>query len=174
MMKLIDHKAILFLAAIILSIIFAGLVFAQSETEGTGSAESTKPTEVDTDKYKIRKPTYAYKSLGNRDPFRSLIQTAEGTETSAIDVARTPLESYNVSQLRLIAVVIAADASYALVILPDGKSYTVKMGMNLGLHDGVVTEIRSDEIVVEEAIKDHKGNLKLKEVYLKLRQEGDK
>ena len=143
-------------------------VFAQEPQEVAPVVD-----EDESKKFKIRKPTYTYKSIGKRDPFRSLIQTAEKPDTDSGKL-RTPLESYNVSQLKLIAIVSATDNVYALVVLPDGKSYTVMEGMNIGLHDGVVKEIRSDQVVVEVEVKDHKGNKKLEELFLKLRQEGDK
>ena len=157
--------AITFLAALA----WPGAVAAQQlETAAPGLASD------EAGKFKIRKPTYSYRSIGRRDPFRSLIQTVDTTEEDDTGKIRTPLESYNVSQLRLIAIVSAAEDAYALVVLPDGKSYTVREGMNIGLHDGIVKEIRSDQVVVEVEVKDHKGNKKLEEVFLRLRQEGDK
>ncbi len=157
--------AIIFLTALA----WSGAVAAQQPEAAAPGAH-----DEETDKFKIRKPTYTYKSTGRRDPFRSLIQTVDTTEEVDTGRIRTPLESYNVSQLRLIAIVSAAEETFALVVLPDGKSYTVKEGMNIGLHDGIVKEIRSDKVVVEVETKDHKGNMKMDEVFLKLRQEGDK
>ncbi len=164
--------------ALVSALGLGGMAFAQQEGDEApeaieeGADEATE--EGSLEKFKIRKPTYTYQSLGMRDPFRSLIETVEETATGDNPIERPPIERYNVSQLRLIAVVSAGSDAYALVVLPDGKSYTVREGMNIGLHGGIVKEIRSDQVVVDVEFKDHKGNIKTEEVFLKLRQEGDK
>ena len=177
-------KAILVLA--IISVLGLGsTVFAEQEgnvaqAEDTGVAQVEDTGLANTgsslDKFKIRKPTYTYKSVGGRDPFRSLIQTVEEAATTADNPSkeRSPVEKYNISQLKLIAVVSAGSEAFALVVLPDGKSYTIREGMKVGLHGGVVKEIRSDQVIVDVDYEDHKGKIKTEEVFLKLRQEGDK
>ena len=155
--------------AFLTALVWSGAVAAQQPEAAAPGADGD---EAEMTKY--REPTYIYNSIGMRDPFRSLIQKVDLSESKDIGRQRGPLESYNVSQLNLIAIVSAGDKAYALVVLPDGKSYTVHEGMNIGLHDGIVKEIRSDQVVVEVETKDHKGNKKLEEVFLKLRQEDDK
>lgn len=156
--------------AFIAALVCSGGVAAQQPEKAAPGAEPD-----DNEKFKVSKPTYTYKSIGKRDPFRSLIQTVDTTEEDEEDGrVRSPIEQYNVSQLKLIAVVSSTDNAYALVVVPDGKSYTVTEGMNIGLHDGIVKEIRSDQVVVEVEVKDHKGNKKMEEVFLRLRKEEDK
>ncbi|MCK4910655.1 MAG: pilus assembly protein PilP [Thermodesulfovibrionales bacterium] len=168
MMGARQEKAIMFLTLLML-LVWAGPGAAQEQEAAAVGADGDESGLV-----KYREPTYIYSSIGMRDPFRSLIQKVELSDEGDMERPRTPLESYNVSQLNLIAIVSAGDKAYALVVLPDGKSYTVHEGMNIGLHDGIVKEIRSDQVVVEVETKDHKGNKKLEEVFLKLRQEDDK
>ena len=164
--------------ALISALGLGSTAFAQQEGDeaiaaiGEGADEAIGEGALE--KFKIRKPTYTYQSLGRRDPFRSLIETVEETATGESAINRPPIERYNVSQLKLIAVVSAGSDAYALVVLPDGKSYTLREGMNVGLHGGIVKEIRSDQVVVDVEFKDHKGKIKTEEVFLKLRQEGDK
>ena len=62
--------------------------------------------------------------------------------------------------------------AYALIGLPDNKYYTVRVGETIGLHDGIVTEIRSDRVVVEEKITDFRGYEKSQDVFIRLRNEG--
>ncbi|HEB01737.1 MAG TPA: hypothetical protein ENI12_00725 [Nitrospirae bacterium] len=158
--------AITFLTALV----WSGAVAAQQPEAAAPGVDGDESGLV-----KYREPTYIYNSIGMRDPFRSLIETVEESVTTDDNRSeRDPIERYNVSQLRLIAVVNAERDSYALVVLPDGKSYTVRTGMNIGLHGGIVKEIRSDQVVVDVEFKDHKGKIKTEEVFLKLRQEGDK
>lgn len=151
------------------ALVWSGALAAQEPDTAAPGADGDESGLV-----KYREPTYIYTSIGRRDPFRSLIQKVDLSAGGDKERPRTPLESYNVSQLKLIAIVSAGDKAFALVVLPDGKSYTVQEGMNIGLHDGIVKEIRSDQVVVEVETKDHKGNKKLEEVFLKLRQEDDK
>jgi Tfp pilus assembly protein PilP len=138
---------------------------ADAQAEAAGPEKEAKQ---DTSGYKIEKPTYAYQSQLNRDPFRSLIQ--EITE----DVEdRPPLQSYDVSQMKLLGIVMDKKGDYALVVLPDGKSYTVTEGMGIGLHRGKVKDISSDHVLVQEPKRDYKGVERLEESFLRLRKEGD-
>ena len=147
---------------------FPALVGAQEQAAETTGVSNTVAGAGEGGK--IRKPTYIYKSSGNRDPFRSLIQVKK--EDTADRRPRTQLESYNLSQMKLIAVVSDLQGAYALIGLPDNKYYTVRVGETIGLHDGIVTEIRSDRVVVEEKITDFRGYEKSQDVFIRLRNEG--
>jgi Tfp pilus assembly protein PilP len=83
-----------------------------------------------------------------------------------------PVENYDVSEIKLSAIVWDKKHYYALITLPDNKSYTIRKGMTLGLYGGKVLDITSDSVLIREQIKDYRGQLKTKDTLLKLRNEG--
>jgi type IV pilus assembly protein PilP len=50
-------------------------------------------------------------------------------------------------------------ASKAMVVAPDGKSYVLAKGVKIGKNNGVVIEINSDAVRVEEKYYDFSGNV---------------
>ncbi len=111
---------------------------------------------------------YEYNPQGRRDPFASLIVKQEALEKKK---GATPLEQDEIDTLRLTAVVWRGYEYHALITLPGGKSYTVKRGVRLGLDGGVIYDITKDAVVVRQYLKDRKGNLKPKDLILRLRME---
>jgi len=144
---------------------------ALAQTEPPATEAEADESQKDDSQYKVRKPTYTYRSSDKRDPFRSLIEVKK--EDDMDTRPRTPLESFNTTQMNLIAIISDEKGAYAMIGLPDKKHYFVREGMSIGLHDGVVSEIRSDRVVVEEIIKDYRNNEITQEVFIKLRKEGD-
>jgi type IV pilus assembly protein PilP len=118
--------------------------------------------------FAVKKEPYAYTSAGNRDPFLSLIKPKITNDQRE---GATPLESYDLSQMKLVAVVSDIQKGYALLRLPDGKHYTALLGTPMGLHAGKITSILNDSVIVEEHIYDYKGRLRTEEKILRLRKE---
>ncbi|MCX7913251.1 MAG: pilus assembly protein PilP [Thermodesulfovibrionales bacterium] len=107
---------------------------------------------------------YDYKPGGRRDPFKSLIVKKEEVGKKG----QSPLEQDDISTFRLVAIVWTGKEYFASITLPDGKSYTVRKGMRLGLDGGIVHEITKDTVVVKQD-QAHKRDLRSKEVILRLR-----
>ena len=121
---------------------------------------------------------FAYSPKGRRDPFKPLIQEKTGTikkSTGRAEKLKGPLEKFELSQYRLIALMVVKGVPRAMVKAPDGKSYTVKIGEYIGLNGGIVKNIETkvteidangmriekspDRIVVEEVgIDSYTGN----------------
>jgi Tfp pilus assembly protein PilP len=118
---------------------------------------------------KPEEEVYTYESARRRDPFYSLISAAKAAEKKKKKFA-SPLEEYDVYQMKLIAVVRNSNR-YALVRLPDGKHYTLREGSVVGIHGGRVSRIDPNSLVVEETISDMKGKSYPKQITLKLREE---
>ena len=110
---------------------------------------------------------YAYDPRGKRDPFLSLIKTTKAKEKKRRPDA-PPIESFSVDEISLLAIASDKDEGYALVLLPNNKTYTIKKGTVLGLEGGKVEEISEDKIVIREFVKDYLGNVKPKDTVLKL------
>jgi Tfp pilus assembly protein PilP len=119
---------------------------------------------------KVEKQTYVYEAKGRRDPFTSLIEIAKAKPVRK--KGATPMENYDVSEIKLLAVVWDSK-HYALIKLPDDKTYTVRKGMTLGLYGGKVEEITQDSILIREQMKDYRGQFKTKDTLLRLRKEGE-
>jgi type IV pilus assembly protein PilP len=107
---------------------------------GLGTRSSALDTGFSTD-------TYEYEATGKRDPFRplSLQQKPSGPRPEPL----TPLERYEIGQLRLVGVVHQLDPPRAMVEDSAGLGFIVKPGTPVGPNGGVVTEIRSRQVVVE-------------------------
>lgn len=115
--------------------------------------------------------SFAYSPKGRRDPFKPLIEKKKKIivtkKAGRPDKIKGPLERFELSQYRLIALMVVKGIPRAMVKAPDGKSYTVKVGEYIGMNDGIVKKIETkvididkhglrvekspDRIVVEEA-----------------------
>ncbi len=113
-------------------------------------------------------PVYKYAAAGRRDPFFPLVGKIEAERKPGT----TPLESHELSAFKLIAILWNKRGNYAVITLPDGKSYTIKEGTKLGIFGGKVVKITKDSVVVRENVRDNRGVIKPKDTILKLRVEG--
>jgi Tfp pilus assembly protein PilP len=123
-------------------------------------------------KYEIKKDIYIYKSGNRRDPFLSIVTAAQIEQDKEKKKGVLPLEAFDIRQMRLVAIVKDQSAKdfYALLGMPDGKFYTIKKGVPLGLHDGKVASITLNKVVVREKIRNYKGELISQDTVLRLRK----
>jgi len=108
---------------------------------------------------------YSYNPVGKPDPFRpftQLIPAKGGSQTAPL----TPLQKYDISQLKLVAIISSPGGSIALVEDVAGKGYFLKKGTWVGKNDGKVTKILKDKVVVEEVYQDIFGQTKTNEVLM--------
>jgi len=102
--------------------------------------------------------------VGKADPFKPFIQlTPEKIPKGAV---LTPLQKYDISQLKLVAIITLPEGSVALVEDQQGKGYFLKRGTAIGRHDGKVKAIHKDRVIVEEAYSDVLGQSKVNEISL--------
>jgi len=131
------------------------------------AAETAAGKGVETKDAKAEDEAHLYDKKGKRDPFVSLIAK---TEEKKPKKGQTPLENYDVSAIKVLGIIVGEKGNYASIVLPDGKAYTLKEGMTIGLHEGKIQSINKDQIVIRELIKDYKGVIKPKETILRLRE----
>ncbi len=106
---------------------------------------------------------YSYNPVGKPDPFRPFIQLASrGSRTAAA----TPLQKFDISQLKLVAIITASDGNIALVEDATGKGYFLRKGTWIGKNDGKVTRILKDSVIIHEVYQDIFGQSKTNEVTL--------
>jgi type IV pilus assembly protein PilP len=120
---------------------------------------------------KVENEIYVYEPKGRRDPFLSLVQVSKPKVQRK--PGASPIENYDVDDIKLIAIASDSKQYYALITLPDKKSYTVRKGMTVGLNNGKIKEITKDSVFIQEQVKDYKGQNKTKDTTLKLRKEGE-
>ena len=113
---------------------------------------------------KKEEPEFSYNPAGKGDPFRPFIQlTPEKAPKSAF---LTPLQKYDISQLRLVAIITLPEGSVGLVEDQQGRGYFLKRGTVIGRHDGKVKAIHKDRVIIEEAYSDVLGQGKVNEISL--------
>ena len=113
---------------------------------------------------KKEEPEFSYNPAGKADPFRPFIQlTPEKAPKSAF---LTPLQKYDISQLRLVAIITLPEGSVGLVEDQQGRGYFLKRGTAIGRHDGKVKAIHKDRVIIEEAYSDVLGQGKVNEISL--------
>jgi type IV pilus assembly protein PilP len=107
-----------------------------------------------------------YDATGRRDPFRP----PRANQTTAMGEARTPLQRYDLGQLKLVAIIY--DASPTAVVEDDaGLGYIVRVGTPIGANGGAVKAIEQGKVrVVEESI-DFYGDRQTSEVVMELATE---
>ena len=118
---------------------------------------------------KVEKEVYVYEPKGRRDPFVPLTDVVKDKPVRKKGTAA--IEDFDVEEIKVIAIAWDSKQYFAMVTLPDKKSYTIRKGMTLGLYGGKVREITKDSVIITEQIKDYKGQLKTKDTILKLRKE---
>ena len=125
----------------------------------TAKSETEKKEEVE----------YSYNPAGKPDPFKPFIQLTPVRESSR-NVPMTPLQRYEVSQLKLVAIISTPEGNIALVEDSAGKGFFLKKGTWVGKSDGKVTKILKDKVVIEELYQDVLGQTKQNEVSINLHQ----
>ena len=118
-----------------------------------------------------------YSAKGKIDPFLPLIRTEKkavaGTDAREKKPQRvlTPLEKLDLSQIRLVAVVLAESGNIAMVEENSGKGYVVRIGTYIGKNEGRVEKILTDRIVIKEVVKDFRGDAVLRSREMKLHKQ---
>lgn len=104
-----------------------------------------------------------------RDPFRPP-RLGTGNGSVPIGTTQTPLERYELGQLRLVAL-IYGDQSRAVVEDDQGVGYIVKIGTRIGPNGGEVASINPGRLVVREEYVDFYGERRPTETVLEMKTE---
>jgi len=110
---------------------------------------------------------YSYNPAGKPDPFRPFIQLTSAKGSSKTGPL-TPLQKYDISQLKLVAIISSPGGNIALVEDVAGKGYFLKKGTWIGKNDGKVTKILKDQVIIEEVYQDIFGQTKTNEISIML------
>jgi hypothetical protein len=143
----------------------AGSVGAATAPQHDASGEATDQAHGESAVEGKEAPHSTYDVAAHRDPFKP--PRLNGTAD-----ARTPLQNYQLGQLKLVGVVAQPPAGYrAMVEDSAGLGYIITTGTPIGSSGGVVRSIEPRRVVIEESTRDFYGELKPKEVVMELPQE---
>ncbi len=144
---------------------------AKAKKSSVESAEAV-PVEVE----------YSYRAEGRRDPFESLIKGTEvvappprkeGPFVAVVEGGEfSPLERYDLEELRLVGIIDAGGTYRGLVEVADGKSYFLAAGTRVGRNGGVVSRVLEDRVVITETYRNPLGETRTKDVYLTFSKTG--
>jgi len=115
--------------------------------------------------FTLKVDDYTYNPVGKRDPFK--VFTGDSTEGPFLQV--TPLERFDLGELKLTAIVWGISNPRALVLAPDGQSYIVRRDMRIGKNRGRVSRITRRQLFVKEEYRDPTGKLVVRESELEIR-----
>lgn len=102
----------------------------------------------------------------SRDPFRPATLRKKMVARPRENLS--PLERFELNQLRIVGIVWDMKEPRAMVEDTAGLGYTIKVGAPIGANDGVVKAIHRNEIIIEEFYFDVYGARKKREVSMKL------
>lgn len=112
-----------------------------------------------------------YDPSGKIDPFEPLFRDKRSGVKKSKKIKRTPrtpLERIDLSQLKLVGIVLAASGNRALVEESSGKGYVIKKGTYIGINGGKIVKIQKEAIYVEEKFEDYTGKIQTQKRELKL------
>jgi type IV pilus assembly protein PilP len=139
--------------------------------EGAAEKPKAQPAVADPKKDEEKKEAaeYTYDPAGKPDPFKPFIQLVP-VKVATRNAPLTPLQRYEVSQLRLVAIISTPEGNTALVEDSTGKGFFLKKGTQVGRNDGKVSKVLKDKVIIEEQYQDVLGQTKQSEVTLNLYQ----
>ena len=111
---------------------------------------------------------YSYNPAGKPDPFKPFIELTPVRTSRSTPL--TPLQKYEISQLKLVAIISTPEGNIAMVEDATGKGYFLKKGTWIGKNDGKVTKILKDKVIIEEVYQDIFGQTKTNEISLFLQK----
>jgi type IV pilus assembly protein PilP len=163
----------------------AGLMAGCSKKPGAGAA---KPPEsaaqppaqklqapaqpvVDNVESSSQPAPFEYNAMGKRDPFWSFYKEESRPGSAKTELPSSPLQVFEIDQLKLVAVIFGIAQPKAMVEAPDGKGYIVQLGTLVGKNFGRVTRISHNEVLVSEEFRDGKGARGVNTIHLALEKE---
>jgi type IV pilus assembly protein PilP len=108
---------------------------------------------------------FSYDSSGKPDPFVPLVfETITKQQAPRPMAAKrlTPLQKYDLSQLKLVAIISKGEKSAAVLEDAAGYGYIVTDGTLVGRDNGTIKKITADGVIVLEKVYDDTGTMETK------------
>ncbi len=165
---------VLILSIVAFSLTFTGCSGEQGKTQKASrvvkkvqeQVEEPKTEEPVSQKEPVEDTFAGYTASALKDPFLPFLKE----ETAAVKRkgALTPLEKFDLGELKIVGVLMKSNETLALIEDNEGKGYTVKKGVKIGKNGGVISQITDKEIVVIEEYFDITGRKVTREKRLTL------
>ena len=139
---------------------------AEYERVSKTKSSETKKKEIDITDIAQRRSNYRYSAVGKKDPFRNYFGDMASLNKEKKIVSE--LQNFDVTDVRLSAIIYGITDPKAVVIAPDGKSYIVKNGSFIGKNWGKISRILPDKLEIVETYKDPLGRKIINKLYLEL------
>ena len=139
---------------------------AEYERVSKAKSSENKTKEIDITDIAQRRSNYRYSAVGKKDPFRNYFGDMASLNKEKKIVSE--LQNFDVTDLRLTAVVYGITDPRAVVVAPDRKSYIIRNGSFIGKNWGKVNRILPDKIEIVETYKDPLGRKVINKLYLEL------
>lgn len=134
------------------------------------SKKPAKETTVSVATKENAKAAYFYDPTNKTDPFKSFIVVRRELEEKEQEKPKTYLETLDISQLTLSAIVLGSKGNWALVRDSKGDGHVIKVGTLIGRKNGRVKRILKKEVIVTESYKDIRGREQIKDISIKLQE----
>jgi len=118
------------------------------------------------EKKDLEKERYFYDPTDKVDPFKSFIVIKKELEEKG--EPKTYLETLDISQLTISAIVLSDKGRWALVRDSKGEGHVIIVGTLIGNNRGRVTKILEKEVVVREHYTDIRGREIVRDISMKL------
>lgn len=138
--------------------------------------KTSKTDAVPDQKIELSETTVSYKAEGKIDPFASIFRDESSAFADQNDrkkkkrIPLTPIEKVDLSQLKLVGIILAPGGNKALVEDASGKGFVIKKGTSIGIKSGRVIKILKGCVVVEEKAESILGKTSLVKRELKLQK----
>jgi len=96
------------------------------------------------------------------DPFENPFKAGSASSIKAKKVKRiplTPLEKLDLSQLKLVGIILSATGDKAMVEDAAGKGFVLQIGTYVGRNSGRVTKILKEKVIIEEKRENNEGQI---------------
>ncbi len=125
-------------------------LLAQQDSNQNGTQKSAISKEIAVAQDAVEDFVYSLK--GRRDPFKPLVQKKPEISNvkGRLEKIKGPLEKIELSQFRLMAIMVVNGVPRAMVEAPDGKGYSVKVGEYIGMKEGIVKNIETKVVEIDE------------------------
>jgi type IV pilus assembly protein PilP len=113
---------------------------------------------------------FTYNPSGKIDPFSSMFKVKSESKKKRKRFPLTPLEKRDISQFKLVGIILSAKGNKAIVKEASGKGYVISRGTYIGVNDGRVVKILKDRVICEEEVENLFGQIETKARILKLKK----
>jgi type IV pilus assembly protein PilP len=108
---------------------------------------------------------FVYDPTGKRDPFRPFNLTSKSDN----DQNKTPLERYDLGQLKVTAILTFGEEPRAVIENNAGVGFSASKGTKIGPNGGEIIEILQDRIVILETSVDFTGEKRTEKIEMRIR-----